>query len=63
MNVDSLTRLGLYSGFYLFILFLAGCLDSINDWAAPVLLYIIGLTILGWFIKLYVGNKSDFLQK
>ena len=63
MNVDSLTRLGLYSGFYLFTLVLSNLLNEINNWATPLMFYVVGLTILCWFIRLYVRNKSDFLHK
>ncbi len=63
MNVDSLTRLGLYSGFYLFTLVLANILSDINNWATPLMFYVVGFAILGWFVRLYVGNKSNFLHK
>ena len=63
MNVDSLTRLGLYSGFYLFTLLLSNVLNEINNWAAPLMFYVVSFSILGMFIKLYVGNRSDFLHK
>ena len=63
MNVDSLTRLGLYSGFYLFTLVLSNLLNEINNWATPLMFYVVGFTILGWFVKLYTENRGDFLHK
>ena len=63
MNIDSLTRLGLYSGSYLFTLVLSNVLNEFNNWATPLIFYLVGFIILGLFVKLYVGNKSDFLHK